>query len=61
MTVDVTFGELDGITEMMILGPPTLARWGMNLDSDADGNVWVEFRKLGINLLAERFHEGPDS
>ena len=25
------------------------------MDSDADGNVWVEFRKLGVTMLAERF------
>ena len=51
----VAFGELEGITENMIVGLPTLAQWGMALDSDADGNVWVELRKLGITLLAERF------
>ena len=51
----VAFGELSGISENMIIGLPTLAQWGMALDSDADGNVWVEFRKLGITMLAERF------
>ncbi len=39
----------------MIIGLPTLAQWGVALDSDADGNIWVELRKLGITMLAERF------
>ena len=51
----VSFGELAGISENMIIGFPTLAQWGFTLDSDADGNVWVEFRKLGVTMLAERF------
>ena len=45
----------------MIVGLPTLAQWGMALDSDADGNVWVELRKLGITLLAERFGVTSDN
>ena len=52
-TVDVTFGELGGISEAMIIGFPTLAKWGYALDADADGNIWVELRKLGITMLAE--------
>ena len=39
----------------MIIGLRTLAKWGMALDSDADGNVWVTFYKRGTTLLAERF------
>ena len=53
--IPVSFGELGGISENMIIGLPTLASWGMALDSDVDGNIWVELRKLGITLLAERF------
>ncbi len=49
------FGELDGISENLIVGFPMLARWGFGLDSDADGNIWVEFRKLGVTMLAGSF------
>ena len=58
VSAEVDFGELDGISENMMIGFPTLAEWGMNLDSDADGNVWVEFRKLGVTMLAEQFGAG---
>ena len=53
--VPVTFGELDGISKNMIIGFPTLAKWGFVLDLDADGNAWAGFRKLGVTMLAERF------
>ncbi len=36
----------------MIIGYPTLLKWGYAIEEDDDGNVFIELRKLGMRLLA---------
>ena len=53
-TVEIPFAELDNASDCLLIGFPTLTDWGLRLDKDADGNVWLEFVTLGVTLLAER-------
>jgi hypothetical protein len=58
--VEVGFAELEGASDCLLVGFPTLLKWGMAIDEDADGHLWVELRRLGVTLLAERPREdGP--
>ena len=50
---EVDFGEMADISEAMIIGFPTLTAWGMCPYYDAHGNLLVEFRALGITMMAE--------
>ena len=52
--VEIGFAELADASDCLLVGFPTLAMWGFSVDEDADGHLWVEFRRLGITLLAER-------
>jgi hypothetical protein len=58
--VEVSFSELDGASDCLLIGFPTLVKWGMAVDEDADGHLWVELRRLGVTLLAERPKDEQD-
>ena len=51
--IDVEMGELEGSTDNLLMGFPDIVRLAVKFYEDADGNVWVEFEKLGITLLAD--------
>ena len=51
--ISVNFVELEGASDAMLMGFPTLTDLGYALDRDDDGHVWVSLRKLGVTLLAE--------
>ena len=51
--ISLNFVELDGASDAMLMGFPTLTDLGFALDRDVDGHVWVSLRKLGVTLLAE--------
>jgi hypothetical protein len=52
--VVVPFAELDDASDPLLLGFPLLMEWGLKIEVDADGHIWVEFLKLGVTMLAER-------
>jgi len=58
--VEISFSELEGASDCLLIGFPTLVKWGMSIDEDADGHLWVELRRLGVVLLAERPTDGQD-
>ena len=51
--MEVSFGEMEQASEGLILGWPDMVRYGFGTEEDDDGNIWVEFRKLGVTLLSE--------
>jgi len=53
VSTEVDFAELEGASDMLLLGFPQIAEWGLNITRDDDGHVWVEFSKLGVTLLSE--------
>ena len=52
-SVDCTlcFAELDKCSDAMMLGFTTLQKLGFHVRDDDNGNSWVKFTKLGINML----------
>ena len=48
-----TFVELDNASDALLIGFPEMVQYGVRFFADADGNVWVDFEKLGVTLLAE--------
>jgi len=53
VSTEVDFAELEGASDMLLLGFPQIAEWGLNITRDDDGHVWVEFTKLGVTVLSE--------
>ena len=51
--VEAEFGELEDAADALLLGFPQALAWGAAFAKDVDGHVWVEFRTLGVTLLAE--------
>ena len=51
--MEVSFGEMENASETLILGFPDMTQYGFSVEEDDDGNIWVEFRKLGVTLLCE--------
>ena len=51
--VSAEFGELEGLSDALILGCPTLGEWGFGVDKDDDGHYWVQFRRLGLRCPME--------
>jgi len=54
VAVKVNFAELSEAADAMLIGYPELSAWDSHFWRDSDGNDWVEFRKLGVTLLAEK-------
>ena len=55
---EVAFGELEDAADAILIGFPELLKWEPAFCSDAEGNVWVELRALGVTLLAEGSRAG---
>ncbi|MCP4900485.1 MAG: hypothetical protein GY906_26270, partial [bacterium] len=53
LALTTLFGELEGASDALIVGYPTLAEWGFGLERDDDGIVWVELRSLGLRVPSE--------
>ena len=51
--VEVTFAELDEAADALLIGFPELVSWGVRFYDDSDGNIWIDFEKLGICALAD--------
>ena len=51
--MSLNFVELEGVSDAMLMGFPTLTDLGFALDRDVDGHVWISLRQLGVALLAE--------
>ena len=51
VTTTVEFSEMDDISEPIIIGHPTLKEWGFAISEDLQGNMIVEFRTLGIEMM----------
>ena len=45
--------ELDQASDALLIGFPDIVRWGIGFFDDVDGNVWVNFSRLGFMCLAE--------
>ena len=45
--------ELDNAADALLIGFPDIAKWGIGFSKDVDGNVWVNFSRLGFMCLAE--------
>ena len=50
--------NLDDAADAMLVGFPTMLEWGVAFEQDADGHIWVELRRFGLTLLAERPPQG---
>ena len=46
-------GELGGAADALLMGFPEIAKFGCRFYDDEDGNLWVDFTRLGVVLLAE--------
>jgi len=57
-TRDLSFVELDGAADGLLVGCSALAEWGYGLSSDDTGRMWVELRKLGLLIPCERKPRG---
>lgn len=51
--VEVTFAELEGAADALLIAFPEMVRWGVHFYDDADGNIWVDFKRLGIVTIAD--------
>ena len=51
--LEVLFAELDNAADALLIGFPEIVSWGCRFFDDQDGNVWVDFTKLGFCVLAE--------
>ena len=51
--VEVVFAELEDAADALLIGFPELVSWGVHFYDDSDGNIWVEFKRLGIFTLAD--------
>ena len=49
----VMFSELPEGSDALLLGYPLLAEWGYHTYKDDDEVPWVEFKSLGVTLVAE--------
>ena len=49
----ILFAELDNAADALLIGFPEIVAWGCRFFDDADGNIWVDFTKLGFSVLAE--------
>ena len=49
----VLFAELDNAADALLIGFPEIVSWGCKFFDDPDGNIWVDFTKLGFCVLAE--------
>jgi len=47
------FSELPEGSDALLLGYPLLAEWGYHTYKDDDDVLWVEFKSLGVTLVAE--------
>ena len=53
VSLELEFGELDNASDPLLLGFPDIVKLDVRFFQDDDDNVWVEFGKLGISVLAE--------
>ena len=51
--IPVLFAELDNAADALLIGFPEIVAWGCRFFDDSDGNIWVDFTKLGFCCLAE--------
>ena len=51
--VQVLFAELENAADALLIGFPEIVAWGCKFFDDEDGNIWVDFTKLGCCALAE--------
>ena len=49
----VLFAELENAADALLIGFPEIVSWGCRFYDDADGNIWVDFTRLGFTALAE--------
>ncbi len=49
----VMFAELENAADALLIGCPEIVTWGCRFFDDQDGNVWVDFTRLGFCVLAE--------
>ena len=49
----VLFAELDNAADALLIGFPEIVSWGCRFFDDQDGNIWVDFTRLGFCALAE--------
>ena len=54
VALKVCFAELSEAADALLIGYPEISAWDTHFWQDSDGNDWVEFRKLGVTLLAEK-------
>ena len=45
--------ELDDAADALLIGFPDICKWGISFYDDVDGNIWVNFSRLGFLCLAE--------
>ena len=55
-TVKTRFLNVKDSSDGLLVGFGDLAKWAYALD-EIDGDIWVNFRNLGVRLLAERSKE----
>ena len=53
VSLELEFGELDNASDPLLLGFPDIVKLDVRFFQDDDDNVWLEFGKLGITVLAE--------
>ena len=51
--IPILFAELENAADALLIGFPEIVAWGCRFYDDADGNVWVDFTRLGFTALAE--------
>ena len=51
--IPVLFAELENAADALLVGFPEIVAWGCKFFDDSDGNIWVDFTKLGFCCLAE--------
>jgi len=53
VAIELEMGELGGAADALLMGFPEIAKFGCRFYDDEDGNLWVDFTRLGVVLLAE--------
>ena len=52
-SLPILIAELENAADALLIGFPEIVAWGCRFFDDADGNVWVDFARLGFTALAE--------
>ena len=52
--VEVIFGELKEACDVLLVGFPTMLKWGTDFWADDDGLPWVTLKAFGITMPCER-------